>query len=191
MHTRRWSDNDLRLAVKSSFSIRQVLKKLNLVPAGGNYIHVQRLIREQNISTAHLKGKGWSKGINITTRKSVPLKEILVENSYYNSHRLKKRLFKAEILKEKCALCGWNRKALDGRIPLELDHINGDHTDQRLINLRVLCPNCHSLQLTHRGLNKQIRRGGGIGRRPALKKLWRKLRAGSTPALDTHLRGVA
>ena len=54
-------------------------------------------------------------------------------------------------------------KSEDGRIPVELDYINGDHHDNRIKNLRILCPNCHSLQLTHRGKNKR-RRGGEIGR---------------------------
>ncbi|MDE1988391.1 MAG: HNH endonuclease, partial [Patescibacteria group bacterium] len=38
-------------------------------------------------------------------------------------------------------------------LPLELDHINGDRHDNRLENLRILCPNCHSLKPTHRGRN--------------------------------------
>ncbi|MEX2398487.1 MAG: HNH endonuclease [Candidatus Saccharimonadales bacterium] len=53
----------------------------------------------------------------------------------------------------KCELCGWDKRSIDGRTPVELDHINGDRYDNRLENLRVLCPNCHSLQPTHRGRN--------------------------------------
>jgi len=49
---------------------------------------------------------------------------------------------------------------VDGRLPIELDYINGDHDDNRIENLRVLCPNCHSLQPTHRGSNKRKLRGG-------------------------------
>lgn len=57
----------------------------------------------------------------------------------------------------------------DGRIPLELDHINGDRHDNRLENLRVLCPNCHSLKPTHRGLNRSKRPSGEIGIHGRLK----------------------
>lgn len=68
----------------------------------------------------------------------------------------------------RCELCDWAEMAEDGRIPVELDHINGDRYDNRIKNLRILCPNCHSLQSTHRGKN-QKRRGGGIGRHATLK----------------------
>ncbi|MEN8253199.1 MAG: hypothetical protein ABFQ62_02375 [Patescibacteria group bacterium] len=83
----------------------------------------------------------------------IPLSEILVKNNSYQSFKLKKRLFAANLKKEACELCGWREKSLDGRIPVELDYINGDSRDNRLENLRILCPNCHSLQNTHRGRN--------------------------------------
>lgn len=152
---RIWSDQDLIHAVKHNFSMRQVLLKLGLVEAGGNYQHVQRIIRELNLDTSHFLGKGWAKNQRFSFRKKISFREIMVKNSSYQSHKLKERLFIEGIKQKACELCGWNLKSLDGRIPLELDHINGVHTDQRLSNLRILCPNCHALQLTHRGRNKK------------------------------------
>src|SRR5258708_23616780 len=84
----------------------------------------------------------------------IPLENILVKGSLYQSFKLKNRLFKQGLKTEKCEECGWAKLAADGRLPLELDHINGDRHDNRLENLRVLCPNCHSLKTTHTGRNR-------------------------------------
>ena len=154
MYNRKWSDQDLVNAVKSSYSVRQVLKCLNLVPAGGNYQHVQRIIAEHGLNTSHFLGRGWSAGMKFRFRPKLLLENVMVENSYYQSYKLKQRLFITGLKKPECEICGWCEKAKDGRIPVELDHANGNHMDHRPENLRILCPNCHSLQATHRGINK-------------------------------------
>jgi hypothetical protein len=56
---------------------------------------------------------------------------------------------------ERCAQCGWaQRRPIDGRIPLTWDHVDGDCTNNRRANLRLLCPNCHALTDTYGSLNK-------------------------------------
>ncbi|MBI5405721.1 HNH endonuclease [Candidatus Kaiserbacteria bacterium] len=99
------------------------------------------------------------------------LEDVLVQGSNYGLYRLKLRLFKVGLKKSKCEECGWAQKSPDGRIPIELDHINSNRYDNRIENLRILCPNCHSLKPTHRGRNKGARRGGEIGRHATLKTL--------------------
>ena len=166
---RSWTKSDLQKAVKNSTSIRQVLKKLSLVPAGGNYEQIKKYIQEFSLDTQHFRGKGWSRGLKGIGTPRVPTEKILVKNSTFQSFKLKKRLFKEGLKSPECEICGWAEISPDGRIPLELDHINGDRHDNRFRNLRILCPNCHSLQPTHRGRNMLRSRGGGVGRHATLK----------------------
>lgn len=150
---RSWTDEQLIAAVASSRSYRAVLIALRLVPAGGNYAQVQRRIKELALVTDHFTGMGWSIGL---TKPAAPLEHLLIINGTAQSFVLKKRLFLHGLKTPACELCGWAERSVDGRIPVELDHINGIHSDNRLENLRVLCPNCHSLQPTHRGKNKKV-----------------------------------
>lgn len=168
---RSWTEKQLKEAVKNSTSYRQVLVKLNLRDAGGNYSQIKKYSKEYKLNIKHFKGHAWNKGLSgLFRRPTVPLKEILAKGVYFHSFQLKKRLFSAKLKPEYCEWCGWAKKTEDGYLPLELDHINGDRRDNRLINLRVLCPNCHSLTPHHRGrgskkyiIKKRICSGGEIG----------------------------
>ena len=168
---RSWTDIQLTQAVEESASIRSVLIKIGLVPAGGNYRQVSQTIKDLGLDTSHFTGMGWRKNRTFNFIPQRPLNEILVKHSDFQSFKLKKRLFLEGLKTPKCELCGWAEMSKDGRIPVELDHINGDRFDNRLQNLRILCPNCHSLQSTHRGLNQNKSQGGEIGRRATLKML--------------------
>ncbi|MFA5024598.1 MAG: HNH endonuclease signature motif containing protein [Patescibacteria group bacterium] len=153
MKKRSWNEQQLRQAAKESFSLRQVLHKLNLKEAGGNYNQIKKYLSEYRINIKHFRGKGWNKGLRGLGAARIPLEKILRLDSNFQSHKLKKRLFAAKLKSPQCEICGWAKKSADGRLPLELDHINGNSRDNRLENLRILCPNCHSLQSTHRGRN--------------------------------------
>jgi len=150
---RKWIESDLNDAVRNSRSLREVLIKLGLKPAGGNYSFIGSHIRRLGLDTTHFKGKSWSKGLSLGYKFKTDIDILLTENSSFQSYKLKRRLFIEGLKQPICELCGWAESAVDGRIPIELDHVNGDKTDNRLINLRILCPNCHSLQPTHRGKN--------------------------------------
>lgn len=155
MRPKKWDVQQLKKAVAESRSVRQVLGKLGLKQAGGNYAQIKKYLEQLNIERKHFTGPGWSKGLRVTRNPGVPLEELLVTNSHYQSFKLKKRLFEANLKHKQCEECGWSKISKDGRLPLELDHINGNPRDNRLENLRVLCPNCHSLKPTHRGRNKK------------------------------------
>ena len=153
---RSWTDDQLIDAVQRSRSIRNVLILLGLIPAGGNYVQVKSAIERLTLDTTHFTGKGWNVGLKFVPKQSVPLETLLTKSSGVQSYKLKKRLYASGLKQPKCELCCWAKMSIDGRRPLELAHINGDHSDNRIENLRILCPNCHSLQPTHRGLNKKV-----------------------------------
>ena len=155
MRERSWTERELRVAARASFSFRQVLVKLKLRAAGGNYEQIKKYCLEYKVDVSHFKGKGWSSGLRGIGKPRIALEDILQKGTYFQSFKLKKRLFQVGLKEQKCEECGWAKTTSDGYLPLELDHINGDHHDNRLENLRVLCPNCHSLKPTHRGRNKR------------------------------------
>ena len=145
----------LRLAVAESLAVAQVLVKLGLVPAGGNYKTVQEKIKSFGIDTSHFTGGAWNQGARYQPFGKYPdLAELLVEGSTCQSFKLKNRLLKAGLLQKLCMSCQLT-EWLDKPIPLELDHINGVNNDNRIENLRLLCPNCHALTETYRGRNQK------------------------------------
>lgn len=134
-----YSEHELKIAVAKSFSYQEVMRSLGLSISGKGHKKIKSEIENLQISTAHFKR---------VERKPYLLEDILIKDSpYQNSHSLKKRLISEGLLQEKCDRCNlltWQGEKLS----LHLDHINGDHSDNRLINLRLLCPNCHSLTPT-------------------------------------------
>ena len=86
---------------------------------------------------------------DIRIEKTRPIQDYLTNKVPMQSDKLKVRLLNEGVLKNECHICknkGWQGK----KIPLELDHINGDHGDNRVKNLRLVCPNCHAQTSTYR-----------------------------------------
>ena len=157
----KWDLEQLPEVVKQSFSVRQVIQALGLIPAGGNYEQVQKYIAQLNLDTSHFTGQGHLRGKTHDYTKK-PLSHYLVKGKYTGSHKLKLRLIAEGVLEHKCACCGiteWNGLPT----PIELEHKDGDHHNNELSNLELLCPNCHAQTSTYRG--KNIRPYSPIGSR--------------------------
>lgn len=153
---RSWTIDDLGEAVKVSDSFAEVLRLLGLRTAGGNFGNVKKHIKLNNISTEHFTRKRVLEALK--PFKAIHLSEILIENSTYkNNQRLKIKLIEAGILEDVCCKCGqgpvWNNAPL----VLQLDHKNGTHNDNRIENLRILCPNCHTQTDSFCGKNVNVK----------------------------------
>ncbi len=148
-----YSLEEFEEAVKSSFSIAQALTILGLSPKGGNYRVFKKFQKLYEIDTSHFTGQGHLKG-KTHNFNTIPLEKILVQNYDYNSNKLRKRLISEGIKEHKCECCGL-KEWLGDVIPLELDHIDGNHHNNTLKNLKILCPNCHAKTPTYRGKNKK------------------------------------
>jgi HNH endonuclease len=156
LRTFRWgrrlsdcSPDEIESAVSCSSSLAEVCRKLEL-KLGGNQSRLRTRIEALGIDKSHFKGGGWSRGAKLRPRK--PIGEFLVTGRLVKTDRLKRRLILDGLKRSICERClrgTWNSRG----IPLELDHINGRRDDNRLENLRLLCPNCHAQTPTYRGRN--------------------------------------
>ena len=147
---RKYSEEDVRKAVGENVSIAGVLRQLGLRPVGGNYKTVKQFVKELKLDTSHFTGQGWNVGLKFKPHKTISDEAVFVKDSNYRcSWRLRERYkrFTGITHCEQCKLDSWQGRP----IPLEIHHINGTNTDNRLENLSLLCPNCHALTNNYRG----------------------------------------
>lgn len=151
------SRDELSKIVKDNNSLSKVLKYFGLYNKGGNIKTLKRRLEEDKIDYSHIPlGQNSNLGRKIP-KKAFPLEQVMVENSTYNRHNLKKRLIRNKLLENKCKICGLGPDWQNKELVMVLDHINGIPNDNRLENLRLLCPNCNSQQSTFCGRkNKKI-----------------------------------
>ncbi|MEV6724065.1 HNH endonuclease [Streptomyces xanthochromogenes] len=147
----RHTEQRLRAAVAVSATIKDVVRHLGISQVGGNQTHISRRIAALGIDTSHFT----------RTRRGRPrgsLGDLLGLRDPADGRIPGERLRRALVskgIKERCAMCGtgpeWNGRPLR----LEVDHINGAWWDNRLENLRLLCPNCHAVTDTYRGRTRR------------------------------------
>lgn len=146
----KYTKEVLKEASSNCFSIAQTIRNLGLKPSGGNHRHISKLIRYYNIDVSHHTGQAHSKGKNknnylpiqkVVEKTSLSKEEIFCKNSKASGSTLRRsyKRINQDLKCSRCHIYEWNDKPLT----MHIDHINGINGDNRLSNLRYLCPNCH------------------------------------------------
>lgn len=147
---------EIIITIKNSINKYQTLKKLNWDTNTSGYRKLNKFIKENNVDISHFETlKERCKRMRPEFPIKKPLSEILVSGSTYSRTSLKQRLYKEGIKVPICEKCGQDEWWHGEKISLILDHINGIHDDNRLENLRILCPNCNASLPTHCGRNSK------------------------------------
>lgn len=153
----RYTEQQARRAVAASHSYSEALRLLGLRSAGGNHKLFRHYVDDVwQVPTAHFDaGASARRG---PTPRATPMAKVLVEESSYPRANLKRRLFEEGYKERCCEMCGQGELWKGRWMSLILDHRNGVPNDNRLENLRIVCPNCAATLDTHCGRkNRQER----------------------------------
>lgn len=155
---RKWTDQDLRDAVKDAITLAEVIRKLKLCFGNGSYRSLNHWIKKLDIDTSHFKGCGHG----LSRPKGTYTDDVVYSiNSPVRATALKRRILRDKVIPYVCAICGQEPFWRGQPLVLILDHINGDHGDHRKENLRFLCPNCDSQQPTFSRMKKSLAKQRG------------------------------
>lgn len=128
---RNYTDNDIITKASQVKSMAELLKALELKPVGGNYSNMRRRLQQLKVDCSHwIIDNGWSRG-----------KQLKDWSEYTKGTTLKPHLIK--LRGHSCEFCK-NTLWLGQPIKLEVHHKDSDRTNNKLDNLELLCPNCHS-----------------------------------------------
>ena len=139
-----WTESEFCEALREGGSIAEILRTLHAPLCTTSYRNFHQTIEALDLDASHLPGTRYGSACLSKGKPLLPLEEMLVRNSPHGNNHLKHRLLQEGVLKEKCSECGQGSVWRGNPLILQLDHKNGDGRDNRLENLRLLCPNCHT-----------------------------------------------
>lgn len=147
MANNKYTKEMLEPIIAKSQSWADVCRAVGIKPFTGAQTNLRNRARAFDIDTSHFLGSGHMKGKKAKNR--VDVAQHLVVNSTARSGWVRQKLIEEKYKEAQCEHCGLD-EWMGVPIPLELDHINSDHWDNRLENLQILCPNCHALKTSSR-----------------------------------------
>lgn len=135
--------------VKKSETYLEVVKSLGLQNSSGNNTYIRKVIKKFNLDTSHFIKNNGSRG------KKYQTSDYLTNKRSIHSSRLREKLIQEGYFTRCCSMCGLT-EWLNSPISLELHHKDGNHENNHLDNLSILCPNCHAFShALARGCHKQ------------------------------------
>lgn len=146
-----FTEEQARAAIAASRSWNESLRKLGYCPTGGNPRTLKKWTEIWQISTDHFDPRAAQVEGLLRAKRRIAIAEILIEDSTYSRSNLKRRLYDEGLKRPLCELCGQDESWRGRRMGLILDHINGVRNDNRIENLRIVCPNCAATLDTHCG----------------------------------------
>jgi 5-methylcytosine-specific restriction endonuclease McrA len=157
------SKEEFQKIMDTSFTITDFLKGFGLNARSGNHRTLYRRIEKENISLVKFveNKKEWRKKHlkTLGIKNRIDNKNIFIENSTTERSIVKRRIIQEKIIPYKCLFCGNIGEHNGETLSLQLDHINGINNDNRIENLRFLCPNCHSQTANYSGKTKKGKNG--------------------------------
>lgn len=156
----KYNKENLENIIKNSNTYKECLIKLDRPTSGDNYNFLKKKIKKYNLDISHFKSH--SEQIKEQQKQKPFAKKYTLEETFCleSNHKiigndLKKILYKNNLKQPICEECGQDENWRGKKLSLHLDHINGINNDNRLENLRILCPNCHAITNTYGGKNKK------------------------------------
>lgn len=148
------SKEDFAILIAQSKHYTEALSAFSLRNKGNNHKTIRARIKEEGLDATHFKLGAYEAARQALSKIERPvLDDILIEKSPFSRAMVKRLLLTSGRLPNKCALCEMPPEWQGKKLVLVLDHINGVSDDNRIENLRLLCPNCNSQQATFAGRN--------------------------------------
>lgn len=143
---KRYTDEQIIAAVRTSVSVREVMRKIGAnQDSGALQRHIRERINKTGVSTKHFLGVRANSG---QQHKGHPRSRTAAEILVKGSKREKTIYLRRSLLEigrsEECITCGLGPEWHGKHLVLQIEHKNGDNTDNRANNLEFMCPNCHS-----------------------------------------------
>lgn len=159
MPSLKYTKEVLQTIIPQCTSFRNMAIKLGLCGHGGSVDGLKRKTIKYGLDYSHFaKRKAWNKGSTSPYKKNA--NEILKKGYVQQAKRLRRALLEIGI-QHKCSICGIT-KWMDKDIVLQIDHIDGDKSNNQYDNLRFLCPNCHSQTNTFCFIGRKHKHNGGV-----------------------------